>query len=344
MQTDTSVAVVILNYNGRHFLERFLPSVVAHSDGAVIIVADNGSTDDSLDWMTRQYPAVRQIALGQNHGFCGGYNRALAQVEARYYVLLNSDIEVRPGWLGPLIGLMEARPEVGACQPKMLCHHDPHLLEYAGAAGGWIDRWGYPFAQGRLFDTLEVDEGRYRGAYPVAWASGAALCIRAECYRQLGGLEESFFAHFEEIDLCWRLWNAGHQVWAVTDSEVLHVGGGTLHKSNPRKTFLNFRNGLAFLYRHTPAHRLWRTIWVRLCLDGLAGIQFVAKGRIADCLAIIRAHWAFYAWLPALQRYRRQHPNTRDDHPGMYQGSIVWDYFVRGRRFFYQLPIKQVRP
>ncbi|PJJ59907.1 glycosyltransferase family 2 protein [Hymenobacter chitinivorans] len=337
------VAVVILNWNGQQFLRQFLPAVLACSDGARIIVADNASTDDSVAVLRNEFAQVEIIQNPENLGFCDGYNRALQQVEAKYYLLLNSDVEVTPGWLRPLRELLETRPEVAACQPKIR-QYSPEaaqreLFEYAGAGGGYLDGLGYPFCRGRLFDTLEKDLGQYDDPRPVAWATGACMMVRAAAWQQLGGLEPAFFAHMEEIDLCWRLWNAGQQVWYHGGSTVFHVGGGTLHKSNPRKTYLNFRNGLALVYKNVAEPELIRVIGARLVLDWVAALRFLLQGNTADGKAILRAHRDFFNQRRYWQQKRRQHPQkllTRH-RPGVYQGSLVWAYFGKGIRAFSQL-------
>ena len=249
------IAIVILNWNGRHFLEKFLPGVAQHSrDLARIVVADNASTDDSLAYLKANFPEVDIIRLDQNYGFTGGYNRALQQVQEPYYVLLNSDVEVSEGWLNPLMQFMEKHPEVAACQPKIRSYNDRHLLEHAGAAGGFIDYLGYPFCRGRIYNHLEEDKGQYDQAVPVFWATGACLFIRRDDFRNENGFDEQFFAHMEEIDLCWRLQQSGKQIWVIPQSTVYHVGGGTLPKNNPRKTFFNFRNNLMMLFKNLPGH------------------------------------------------------------------------------------------
>ncbi|GAB2952705.1 glycosyltransferase family 2 protein [Hymenobacter coalescens] len=334
------VAVVILNWNGRRWLEQFLPAVLAHSDAARVVVADNASTDDSVAWLAAQYPQVQVLRHADNLGFCEGYNLALQQLpDFRYYVLLNSDVEVTAGWLRPQLQLMAERPTVAAVQPKIRAFHAQTEFEYAGAGGGYLDRLGYPFCRGRLFDTLETDHGQYDDPRPVAWATGACMLVRASAWHALQGLEPAFFAHMEEIDLCWRLWNAGHEVWYHGGSTVYHVGGGTLHKSNPRKTYLNFRNGLALLYKNLAPGELWPTLLTRFGLDWVAAAQFLAKGQSGDARAVLRAHWHFLQKLD-YWRQRRQlaRPRLRtQERPGTYGGSLVWAYFGQGKRRFSEL-------
>ena len=336
------VAIVILNWNGADFLSRFLPGVLAHADGARVIVADNASTDTSVDLLARDFPTVELLLLDRNFGFCEGYNQALAQVDSTYFVLLNSDVEVTLGWLRPLRALLEATPRIAAVQPKMLAHADPTYFEYAGAGGGYLDRLAYPFCRGRLFDTLERDLGQYDDPRPVAWASGACLLVRRTAWQALGGLEPTFFAHMEEIDLCWRLQNAGHEVWYHGGSAVHHVGGGTLPKTNPRKTYLNFRNGLALLFKNAAPSELVGPMLQRLLLDGIAGLRFLAGGELGNFWAVLRAHFSFYGQLGYWRKQRRAaRPHLRmAERAGVYNGSLVWAYFVRSKRKFSELGLK----
>nr|WP_215906303.1 glycosyltransferase family 2 protein [Hymenobacter luteus] len=365
------VAVVILNWNGRDFLRRFLPSVLAHSDGATIFVADNASSDDSVALLAQEFPQVRLIQLADNLGFCRGYNAALDDVRWEgslvnqlqqkrtpkergldwvdtfgfaYYVLLNSDVEVTPGWLRPQRELLESNPRIAACQPKIRQYsenpEERQQFEYAGAGGGYLDELGYPFCRGRLFDTLETDAGQYDDQRPVAWATGACLLVRATAWHELGGLESTFFAHMEEIDLCWRLQNAGYEVWYHGGTTVFHVGGGTLHKSNPRKTYLNFRNGLALVYKNTHPAELPAVLISRVALDWVAALRLLLQGATPDFRAILRAHWHFLKRLSYWRARRRQFPPRlrAAERAGVYQGSLVWAYFAQGRRRFSELP------
>ena len=336
------MAIIILNWNGEPFLRRFLPGVLTHADGARVIVADNASTDNSVELLARDFPLVELLLLDRNLGFCEGYNTALAQVNSPYYVLLNSDVEVTLGWLRPLRDLLETNPRIAAVQPKLLAHADPTYFEYAGAGGGYLDRLGYPFCRGRLFDTLEKDLGQYNDARPVAWASGACLFVRRSAWQALGGLEPAFFAHMEEIDFCWRLWNAGHEVWYHGGSAVQHVGGGTLPKTSPRKTYLNFRNGLALLYKNSAPSELASAMMQRLLLDGVAGLRFLAAGQFGNFTAVIRAHFSFYGKL-SYWKAKRQATKPHlavAQRPGVYPESLVWAYFARGKRVFSALGMK----
>jgi GT2 family glycosyltransferase len=331
----STVAVVILNYNGQSFLEQFLPSVVAYSVGYDIIVADNASVDNSVDWLKSHYPSIRIIKLPTNTGYAGGYNRALSQVKSDYYILLNSDVEVTPNWIKPVIELLDKQSQIAACQPKLLAYHQQNLFEYAGGAGGFLDYLGYAFCRGRLFETCETDNGQYNDTCAVGWASGACLFIRSKTFQKLGGFDESFFAHFEEIDLCWRIQLAGQQVYYCAESTGYHVGAGTLPVTSPFKTYLNYRNNLAMLYKNLPDNKLVSTIFVRLVLDGISAIRFLPKGEFKNIWAVIRAHFAFYAMIPAL-RQKRQAPIL--GYPATtYSKSIIWEYFVKGKKVFWEL-------
>ena len=290
----TKVAVVILNYNGKKFLQQFLPSVIRFSTESEIIVADNGSTDDSVEFLTQEYSSqVRIINIDKNRGYCGGYNYALKQVDADYYILLNSDVEVTENWISPIISLFESNPEIAAAQPKIKSFHEKNKFEYAGAGGGFVDTLGYPFCRGRIFNHLEEDHGQYNDTRQIFWATGACLFVRAAAFHEMGGLDEDFFAHMEEIDLCWRLNRAGYKIYYCGSSTVYHVGGGTLSKSNPRKTQLNFRNGLSLLMKHLPSYAIWWKLPFRLVLDWLAALLFLVRGAPADSLAVFKAHIDF---------------------------------------------------
>lgn len=337
----TDVAVVILNWNGRSFLEEYLPSVISNSGNAQIIVADNGSTDNSCEYLSINFPTVQQIHLDKNYGFCGGYNRALKQVQSNYYILLNSDVKVTKNWIDPLYQLMESDPKTGACQPKILTAKIPNEFEHAGAAGGFIDTLGYPFCRGRLFQSREKDTGQFNDTRPIFWATGACLMIRAQLFHESGGLEENFFAHMEEIDLCWRLKNRGQKIMYVGSSTVYHLGGGTLPKSNPRKTFLNFRNGLVLLYKNLPSHILLPLIIGRMMLDGIAFVDFLLVGYPKDAFAVFRAHMSFYwkirTWHNCRKAARKNVVN--DQHLEVYKGSVVWEHFVLKKKKVSELGI-----
>lgn len=328
-----TVAIVILNYNGRHFLEKFLPTVIQHSEGHTIWVADNASTDQSMEWLSSQHPSVKTLVINENKGYAGGYNHALRQIDAKYYVLLNSDIEVTPGWIDPVIEFMESDTNIAACQPKIRAYDLPTHFEYAGAAGGYMDYLGYPFCRGRIFDTREEDLGQYDDEKDVFWATGACLFVRAETFHRANGFDERFFAHMEEIDLCWRLLNMGCRITCSSKSMVYHVGGGTLHKSNPKKTFLNYRNNLIMLYKNLPKGRRKKTLFFRLILDGISSVRFIASGAWPDVIAIIKAHFAFYAMIPALMKEKERNVYRAP----LYYRSIVWEYFVLGKHRFSEL-------
>jgi GT2 family glycosyltransferase len=327
-------AVVILNYNGEKLLRQFLPSVIQHSPHAEIIIADNNSTDQSVSFLRQSFPALRVIQLDQNYGYCGGYNRALNQVNADYYVLLNSDIEVTPEWLTPMIGLLDRDPTVAAVQPKVLSYHNKNKFEYAGAGGGFIDAFGYPFCRGRIFNYIEEDLGQYNDEREVFWATGACLMIRSQAFKKFGGFDEDFFAHMEEIDLCWRLQRTTQKVYYCGKSTIYHVGAGTLGYSHPRKTFLNFRNGLTLLLKHLNTGELIYKLPIRILLDWAAALQYMIKGEPGNFEAVIRAHYNF---LLNLNRDLRKRRAIRQYFPSycrvmIYEGSVVLDYFMRGKK------------
>ena len=331
------VAVVILNYNGKKFLEQFLPNVIANCDPnlAEIVVADNASTDESVAFMQERFPGIRLIENGSNGGFATGYNLALRQIEAQYYVLLNSDIEVSPHWIEPVIEMMDNDPQIAACQPKILSYYHKEQFEYAGASGGFIDKYGYPFCRGRVFQNLEKDEHQYDTPMEVFWATGACMFVRADLYHQLGGLDDSFFAHMEEIDLCWRLKNAGFKVYCCPQSRVYHIGGGTLPKNSPRKTYLNFRNNLSLLVKNLPKHRVHRIILYRIFLDWVAAFKFLIEGCPKDFRMVFKAHWDFYKRLKELREKRRcsEHKLVSC----IYRKNIVFESIVRGKKKFSEL-------
>ncbi|PZP49357.1 MAG: glycosyl transferase family 2 [Pseudopedobacter saltans] len=337
-----SVGVVILNYNGRNFLERFLPSVLKSTyTSMVVYVADNGSTDDSLSWLSTSHPEIGLIKISENYGFAEGYNIALKEVNTDYYVLLNSDVEVTPNWIEPIIELMESNTTIGICQPKLLSFADNSSLEYAGAAGGWVDVFGYPFCRGRLFDTVEKDDGQYNDNVPVFWATGAALFIKRAVWETVGGFDGYLFAHQEEIDLCWRTQLAGYQVYYCHESVVYHVGGGTLNKSNPRKTYLNFRNSLMILAKNLPKGQAFIKILCRLCLDGIFGVKLFLSGSFKDVWAVIKAHFGFYRWLLSSKSKHRFPKKKLQELQGTVNQSIVWQYFIKKKKTFSEIVHKK---
>lgn len=333
-------AVVILNYNGEKLLRQFLPSVVSYSEGAEVIVADNGSTDGSAALLAEAFPQVKVILLGHNYGFCGGYNRALQAVDADYYVLLNSDVAVTAGWLAPMERLLNGNTAVAAVQPKVLAWARQDTFEYAGAGGGYIDFLGYPFCRGRMFQTVETDSGQYNDERPIFWATGACLMIRREAYHRFGGLDEDFFAHMEEIDLCWKLHRANLEVWYTGLSTVYHVGAGTLGYESPRKTYLNFRNGLSLLYKHLGTSRLIGTLPIRMMLDWVAALMFLGKGQPANAAAVLRAHWHFIGRLPGTHRKRVALQSTYPAYSKrtIYSRAILLQYYLLNRKYFRALP------
>ena len=336
------VSVVILNWNGAGMLRKFLPGVVEHSqgEGVEICVVDNASTDDSRELLRKEFPGVRLIELAENYGFAEGYNRAFQQVEAEYVVLLNSDVEVTPGWLLPLCTYMDAHPETAACQPKLRSERNKEYFEYAGAAGGYLDVYGYPFCRGRIFDVVEEDKGQYDSIVPVFWASGAALFIRLKDYREVGGLDGRFFAHMEEIDLCWRLGSRGRGLVCVPQSVVYHVGAATLKKESPRKTFLNFRNNLLMLYKNLPEAELKRVLRIRGLLDIVAMVVFFLKGEKDNAKAVIQARKEFKQLRPSFLASREENLKhaVTDDVQGKCSFSILWKFHVSGAKYFSQLP------
>lgn len=324
------IAVVILNWNGAKLLEQFLPSVVAYSEEAKIYVADNASTDNSIEIIQSKFPQITIIKNEGNYGFAKGYNVALQQVEEDYYALVNSDIEVTENWLTPILSIFDNEAEIGIIQPKILDYKNKAYFEYAGAAGGYIDQFGYPYCRGRIFDTIEKDLGQYNDHSNIFWASGACLFIRKDIYRKLNGFDDDFFAHQEEIDLCWRAFNLGYTAKYTSKSVVYHVGGATLNEGNPKKTFLNFRNSLLMLTKNLPERKLFIIVFLRLCLDGLAGIQFILKGKFKHCWAIVKAHFAFYSLIN--KTLKKREGKTSLDY--YHNKSIVYQYFVKNGKVF----------
>ena len=336
------IAIVILNWNGVDMMRRYLTDVVNYSivDNAVVYVADNASTDDSVEMLRSEYPQVKVILLEKNWGFAEGYNKALSQIEAEYYVLLNSDVKVTHHWLQPLVEFMDAHRDVAACQPKLLSIIDTDSFEYAGACGGFIDLYSYPFCRGRVFNTIERDKGQYDTAMPILWATGACMMIRSSDYWNAGGFDGRFFAHNEEIDLCWRLRLLGRKVYCIPDSAVFHLGGGTLPKSNPMKTYLNFRNNLTMLYKNLPDRELRKVMRMRFLLDWLAALQMLVLGRsIGDFKAVIKARMAFKAWKNDFRHDRETIQSTAkvDTVPERICISILWQYYIKRNKTFRQI-------
>jgi GT2 family glycosyltransferase len=340
----TKVAVVILNWNGEHFLRQFLPSVVKYSaiDGVEVWVADNGSTDGSKILINENFTSVKLVEFDENYGFTGGYNKALAIIKAEYFVLLNSDVEVTQNWISPIIEYMDSNSEVGAAMPKLLSYENRHLFEYAGAAGGFIDKLGYPFCRGRLLNTTEEDLEQYDKITDIFWATGACMFVRANLFLEMGGLDEDFFAHMEEIDFCWRIKNRGYKVVYIPNSKVYHVGGGTLPNNNPRKLFLNYRNNLYLLYKNLPSKRFRLVLFLRMMLDGASAFMYLLQGNISFFWAVPRAHFEFYATLSKfkMKRFESNKERLVSKHSEIFQRSIIYSFFVRKVRKFSDLSDK----
>ncbi|MEZ4873937.1 MAG: glycosyltransferase family 2 protein [Flavobacteriaceae bacterium] len=328
------VAVVILNWNGKTLLEQFLPSVVAHSKEATLYVADNASKDDSILFLQEEFPSVKIIRNSQNGGYAKGYNDALRELKEDLFVLLNNDVEVTPQWLTPILSAFEKDSTLVAAQPKLLDYKNKTYFEYAGAAGGFIDRLGYPYCRGRIFHTLEKDEGQYNDTTPIFWASGACLFVRKEAFWNVGGFDEDLFAHQEEIDLCWRLQSKGGLVKYFGASCVYHLGGATLAAAHPQKTYYNFRNSLLILLKNNRRSAVWGLLFLRLLLDGAAGIQFLFQGKPSHCWAIARAHFSFYKLSP---KYLRKRKNQGSSFHYWKIPSVVWRYFIQKKRTFNRL-------
>jgi GT2 family glycosyltransferase len=341
------LAIVILNYNGKAFLERFLPTVLAYSKRAdtAIYVADNASTDDSVAYLRTAFPNVFVQELKENYGFAEGYNQSLRSIVADYYLLLNSDVEVTDGWLAPLLTLMENDATVAAVQPKILSFHEKHLFEHAGGAGGWLDVLGYPLCKGRILATLETDKGQYNTQNDAEnecfWATGACMLVRASLFHALGGFDGDYFAHMEEIDWCWRAKRAGYRIMSAPEAVVYHVGGGTLPKTNPRKTYLNFKNSLITILKNAPCDKVFWIIPTRLFLDGIAGMVFLTEGKFQDIRMIVKAHWHFFAAIPHTMRKRKianehieQQRIAEPNYIGWSQKSIIVEYYIKGKKIF----------
>jgi GT2 family glycosyltransferase len=340
--SQPSVAIVILNWNGKNFLQQFLPSVLATNySNKRIIVADNASTDDSVSYLQSNYPQVEILINNYNAGFAQGYNIALKQVEADYYVLLNSDVEVTENWVGPIIELMESDEMIAACQPKMLAYNNKQQFEYAGACGGWIDALGYPFSRGRIFDSCETDIAQYNSPVQCFWATGAALFVKAKIFNKVGGLDGYFFAHQEEIDLCWRLQLAGYKIYVQPKSVVYHVGGGTLPKGSSRKVFLNFRNNLIMMWKNfSVTEKLWKMPF-RFFLDAISAWKELLGGDFGYFFAIAKAHISFFKWLIFYKKQSVWPTITNNLIVGVYHGSVVWQYFIKKKHAFSQIVLNK---
>lgn len=331
-------AIVILNWNGIGFLKKFLGTVVQYSSDqeTVVCVADNGSTDGSQDWVAQNFSEVMLLRLGENYGFAGGYNRAIDQIDAQYFVLLNSDIEVTTGWLTPMVRYMDNNPDTASCQPKILSYNQKDYFEHAGAAGCFIDKYGYPFCRGRILNIVEKDSGQYDSGIDVFWSSGACMIVRSDAWKKCGGFDASFFAHMEEIDLCWRFHKAGYRVHFLPESVIYHVGGGTLPYNSPMKTYLNFRNSLFLLYKNLPDDKLSDILFKRRLLDGLAAIYFLFKGSLSSFRAVWRAHMDYYKALEALREKRKLVSKLEVAHhnESLLNKSIVFEFYIKGHKTY----------
>lgn len=334
------LAIVILNWNGKNYLEKFLPSLIKNCphEECCLYVIDNASTDGSVEFIQKSFPLIKIIVLDKNYGFTGGYNRGLRQIESQYYLILNSDIEVVPGWISPLLSYMDKNPNVGICGPKLLDYHNKNKFEYAGACGGFLDKYGYPFCRGRIFDSIENDNGQYDELADCFWITGAALLIRSELFIKYGGFDESFFAHMEEIDLCWRIQNMGFKIVCVPESKVYHVGGGTLNKLDSRKTYYNFKNNLSLLFKNLPSNRIFPVLFVRLFLDQIAALRMLFQGNFKHFASVYKGYCRFIFSIKSLLNKRklikRKNPSELN---GYYNKSIVFAHFIKGKKFFNEL-------
>jgi GT2 family glycosyltransferase len=335
---NPSVAIVILNWNGKAYLKQFLPGILlSEYDNLQIIVGDNASTDDSVLFLQENFPTVKIIQNDLNYGFAGGYNKVLERVEADYFILLNSDVEVIPNWIKPVIDLMESDVQIAAAQPKIKWHLNKKQFEYAGAAGGYLDIYAYPFCRGRLFNVYELDIGQYNEQKEVFWASGAAFFIKSKCWKEAGGLDADLFAHMEEIDLCWRLKNLNYKIMYCPDAEVYHVGGGTLQTENPFKTYLNFRNNLIIMQKNLPAGDAIFRITIRMFIDFIAWWHFLLSGKPKFTLAVSKGHWHFLKSLSKTGKKRKAIQKDYTKHTGVYNNSVVWAFFIKKIKYFSKL-------
>ena len=333
-------SIVILNWNGKQYLKQFLPSVIKYTDkeDTEIVVADNGSTDDSLIFLKSEFPDIKLIELEKNYGFAEGYNKALLQVEAKFYILLNSDVEVSENWEQAIIDILEKDPAVAAVMPKIRSFHEKENFEYAGAAGGFIDQYGYPFCRGRILDEIEKDKGQYDQLTEVFWATGACLAIRAKLFQELNGFDSSFFAHMEEIDLCWRLKNKGYKIMFTPASKVFHVGGGSLPNEHPYKLFLNFRNNLILLYKNLPGNKLIPILFFRMILDGIAALKYLLNLKPKHFCAVLKAHFSFYRAIRKYREFRKVNQEHNNNYPSqVFKSSIIFSYYLKGKKKFNQL-------
>lgn len=335
---NPSVAVVILNWNGKAYLKQFLPGILlSEYDNLQIVVGDNASTDDSVSFLQENFPTVKIIQNDQNYGFAGGYNKVLERVEADYFILLNSDVEVTPNWIKPVIDLMESDAQIAAAQPKIKWQLNKKQFEYAGAAGGYLDIYSFPFCRGRLFNVYELDNGQYNDKAEVFWASGAAFFIKSKCWQETGGLDADLFAHMEEIDLCWRLKNLNYKIMYCPDAEVFHVGGGTLQTENPFKTYLNFRNNLIIMQKNLPASDAIFRITIRMFIDFIAWWHFLLTGKPKFTMAVSKGHWHFLKSLSKTNKKRKAVQKAYNQHTGVYNNSVVWAFFIKKIKYFSNL-------
>lgn len=333
------VAVVILNFNGKKLLEKFLPTILKNSQPYTVIIADNGSTDDSILFLNKEFKNVQIIENKKNYGFSEGYNMALKQIDATYYILLNSDVEVNENWIEPLYKLMLENPNVAACQPKILDYNNKQQFEYAGGSGGFIDNYGYPFCRGRIFNSIEKDTLQYEEKQEIFWATGACMILKADAFWEVGAFDEDYFAHMEEIDLCWRLKNRGYKIYIEPKSFVYHIGGGTLNKTSANKTFLNFRNNLITLTKNHPINFLILKLIFRALLDGIAGLKFLIEGHPNHFFAVIKAHFSYYLSLKRTLNKRKKIilMGINLSKKNLYNGNIVFDYFLKSKKKFSDL-------
>ncbi len=337
-------AIVILNWNGLGYLKMFLGTVVKHStaNDTIICVADNNSNDGSLEWVADNYKDVKLLKFDKNYGFAGGYNLAINQLDAKYFVLLNSDIEVTEDWLLPLVSFIDNNPDVASCQPKILSYNRRDYFEHAGAAGGFIDKYGYPFCRGRIFNKIEKDTGQYDSPVDLFWSSGACMIVRGEAWQKCNGFDAAFFAHMEEIDLCWQFSKAGYRVSYVPDSVVYHVGGGSLPYNSPFKIYLNFRNSLFLLYKNLPDNKLYKTIFIRKLLDGLAAVMFLVKADFSSFKAVWKAHIDYYKSISELKMKRKKVKDLEINHPpaNILNKSVVYEFYIKGNKTYNSLKLE----
>ncbi len=330
-------AIVILNWNGKNFLKKFLPRIaesVSDTKDSILYIADNNSTDSSLDFVENNFPNIKIIKLEKNYGYAGGYAKSLKQIEAKYFVLLNSDIEITDNWINPIVEMMDADEKISAVMPKILSYNDKKNFEYAGAGGGYIDKYGFPFCRGRVLNVIEKDNGQFDDIKEIFWASGACLFLRSDSYFEVGGLDDNFFAHMEEIDLCWRLQNANYKVMYNPESTVYHVGGGTLPNNTPRKMFYNFRNNLLLLYKNLPPTDFIKILIIRFCLDFISIIIFCAKLQFSFAISVSRAHFSFFKMIRRYKNYRKNYKNYKNENKNIYTKSILWSFFIKKKRFY----------